>query len=84
MSAPISVDLRALERDIVALFVKHGLGFHDTVQVAAYKIEQAGQTAGITVDAWAYTCPEGLPTERPEEPSPLSELADQLAAEATS
>lgn len=82
MTAPEStpVDLAQIERDIAAVLVAHGLTTHDTVQVAAYEIEQAGRTAGITVTAYAYTPPAGVPAPRPPEGSPLTALAEQLEA----
>jgi hypothetical protein len=80
MTAPTGVDLRALERDLAVVLMAHGLADHDTVQVAAYGIEQGGHTAGVTVSAYAYTRPAGLPTEAPQG-DPFRELADQLAAE---
>lgn len=76
-----TVDLTAVERDIAAVLVAHGLTGHDTVNVAAYEIEQAGQTAGITVTAYAYTAPAGVPAPRPaDDGSPLMALAEQLEA----
>lgn len=80
MTAP-TIDLTAVERDIAAVLVAHGLTGHDTVNVAAYEIEQAGQTAGITVTAYAYTPPAGVPAPRPaDDDSPLTALAEQLEA----
>ncbi len=82
MTAPdlTPVDLAQVERDIAAVLVAHGLTTHDTVQVAAYEIEQAGQTAGVTVTAYAYTPPAGVPAPRPADDSPLTALAEQLEA----
>lgn len=79
MTAP-AVDLTAVERDIAAVLIAHGLTGHDTVQVAAYEIEQAGHTAGITVTAYAYTPPAGVPSPRPASGSPLTALAARLEA----
>lgn len=79
MTAPTEpVNLAQVERDIAAVLVAHGLTTHDTVQVAAYPIEQAGQTAGITVTAYAYTPPAGVPAPRPVEPHPFTAITQQL------
>jgi hypothetical protein len=59
------VNLTAVEHDIAAVLVAHGLADHDTIQVAAYPIEQGGHTAGYSITALAYTRPAGLPTTRP-------------------
>lgn len=77
MTTP-AVDLRAVEQDIAAVLAAHGLGGHDTVQVAAYEVEQGGQTAGITVNVLAYTRPTAPPTERMEQPDSFGVLADHL------
>lgn len=76
-------DLAAVERDIAAVLVAHGLAAHDTVQVSARLIEQGGIVAGVTIDALAYTRPTGLPTEEPAA-DPFAELTDRLLAEVTS
>jgi hypothetical protein len=65
VTAPTVVDLAAVERDIAAVLVRHGLADHDTIQVSARLIEQGGELAGVTIDALAYTRPAGLPTTRP-------------------
>ncbi|MEV4672787.1 hypothetical protein AB0K34_14115 [Actinomadura sp. NPDC049382] len=85
MTAPAeTVDLAQVERDIAAVLVAHGLTTHDTVQVAAYPIEQAGTTAGVTVTAYAYTPPAGVPAPRPaDEPHPFTAIIEQLTEAAS-
>lgn len=64
------VNLPAFERDLAAVFTAHGL----TGQVTAREIEQAGHVAGVTVSAFAYTPPPGVPAPRPETaPAPFAE-----------
>lgn len=76
--APGPVDLAAVERDIAAVLVAHGLAAHDRGQVAAYPIEQAGHTTGVTITAYAYTPPAGVPAPRPASDSPFMALAARL------
>ena len=54
MTAP---NLAAIERDVAAVLVRHGLAGHESLHIAAYEITQGGQPAGVTITAQAYTRP---------------------------
>lgn len=81
MTAPAveRVDLAAVERDLVAVLTAHGIT-GDTIQLAVYPIEQAGETVGVSISGFAYTRPPGLPTTKPATPDPFTAMAEDLEA----
>jgi hypothetical protein len=75
-------NLLAFELDLAAVFTAHGFDPH-TVQISAAPMYHGDELAGVTVSAFSYVRPEGVPAPRPEAAGdPFAAAAEQVEATA--